>query len=108
LGDAKRQAEVAAKGGRETMMMREGKVEGGAGKGEWGGEVLEVEVAAAEVARRWYRQRRAVGDGEVEVLHRRPRKEAGGGRRAVVLVSFRLQFQESDLYGSVGSLNSNG
>lgn len=69
---------MPAKGGGMAMMMRGGKGEGGAGEGEWGGEV--VEVAAAEVARRRYRQRRAVGDGEVKVLHRRPRNEAGAGR----------------------------
>ena len=64
------------------------------------------EEAAAEMARRRYRERRSVGDGEAEALHRRPRKAAERSRRrAVVSV---VQFPESDLFEVFGSLDTNG
>jgi len=62
------------------------------------------EEAAAEMARRRYRERRSVGDGEAEALHRRPRKAAERSRRrAVVSV---VQFPESDLFQVFGSLDT--
>ena len=73
------------------MMLRGGKGEGVVKVGEGGVEVVDEE-AAAEMARRRYRERRSVGDGEAEALHRRPRKAAERSRRrAVVSV---VQFPE--------------
>ena len=64
------------------MRLRGREGERGPGLVDWAGE---VEVSAAEVSRCRDRQRRAVGDGEAEALHRRPREAAERWKRRAVV-----------------------
>lgn len=64
---------MAARHGKEMMPRREGAGGGWEGKGS-----REVESPAAESLRGGEEQRRAVGDGDPEVLHRHRRRAKGG------------------------------